>query len=176
MSSGHRKRELLKDYIRKYDVDICCVQETLISEPPLASWWPGHSFWSLVVGKQGAAAIILSQWHKDIFFLNVFFRRFISGDSTVAIEISRLKSELKALISRELEGSKIRSRVQWFEEGERPTRYFFKLQHERMAEVLLPRFWMLMMLILHPKRLSWPANADVFPGLTGSTENFRRSQ
>ena len=60
-------------------------------------------------------------------------RRLTSGDSTVAIEISRLESELKALISRELEGSKVRSRVRWFEDGERPTRYFFKLEHERVA-------------------------------------------
>ena len=30
----------------------------------------------------------------------------------------------------ELDGSKIRSRVQWLEEGERPTRFFFKLERE----------------------------------------------
>ena len=40
---------------------------------------------------------------------------------------------MKALISRELEGSKVRSRVRWSEDGERPTRYFFKLEHERVA-------------------------------------------
>ena len=60
-------------------------------------------------------------------------RRLTSGDSTVALEISRLESELKALISRELEGSKIRSRVRWLEDGERPTRYFFKLEHKHIA-------------------------------------------
>ena len=56
-----------------------------------------------------------------------------SDDNSVAIEISRLESELKALISRELEGSKIRSCVRWLEDGVRPTRYFFKLEHERIA-------------------------------------------
>ena len=54
--------------------------------------------------------------------------RLNSGDSTFAIEISRLESELKALISKEFEGSKARSRVRWFEDGERPTRYLFKLR------------------------------------------------
>ena len=54
-------------------------------------------------------------------------------DSTVATEISRLEFELKALISRELEGSQVRSRVRWLEDSERPTRYFFKLEHERVA-------------------------------------------
>ena len=40
---------------------------------------------------------------------------------------------MKALISRELEGSKVRSPVRWLEDGKRPTRYFFKLEHERVA-------------------------------------------
>ena len=69
----------------------------------------------------------VSQWRKDLFLLIVLFRRLISGDNTVAVEISRLKSDLKALISRKSEGSKFRYRVQWFEGDERPTRYFFKL-------------------------------------------------
>ena len=40
---------------------------------------------------------------------------------------------MKALISKEFEGSKARSRVRWFEDGERPTRYLFKLEHARVA-------------------------------------------
>lgn len=75
----------------------------------------------------------MSQWRKDLFLLIVLFRSLISGDSTVVVEISRLKSDLKALISRESEGSKIHYRVHWFEEDEELTRYFLKLQHERIA-------------------------------------------
>ena len=54
-----------------------------------------------------------------------------SGNPSVSPEISELKSKLKALTLEELDGSKIRSRVQWLEEGERPTRFFFKLEGER---------------------------------------------
>ena len=54
-----------------------------------------------------------------------------SGDFSVSSEISELESELKALTLKKLDGSKVRSRVQWLEEGERPTRYFFKLERER---------------------------------------------
>ena len=54
-----------------------------------------------------------------------------SGDLSVSSVISELQSELKALTLKELDGSKVRSRVQWLEEGERPTRYFFKLERER---------------------------------------------
>ena len=70
---GPRKRDFVKDYIRKSSVDICCVQETLLSEPPPASWWTGPSFWSPAMGKQGGLAILISddfngkvsQWRKD---------------------------------------------------------------------------------------------------------------
>ena len=45
--------------------------------------------------------------------------------------ISELESKLKALTLNELDGSKFRSRVQWLEEGERPTRFLFQLERER---------------------------------------------
>ena len=47
-----------------------------------------------------------------------------SGNPSVSPEISELESKLKALTLEELDGSKIRSRVQWLEEGERPTPIF----------------------------------------------------
>ena len=44
-----------------------------------------------------------------------------------------LENQLSSLISKEAEGAKIRSRAQWFEEGEKPTRYFFRLEKTRAA-------------------------------------------
>ena len=40
-----------------------------------------------------------------------------SGDLSVSSEISELESELKALTLKELDGSRVRSRIQWLEEG-----------------------------------------------------------
>ena len=54
--------------------------------------------------------------------------RLSAGDTFVADDLCDLENQLKALTLRDLEGSKIRSRVLWFEEGEKPTRYFFKLE------------------------------------------------
>ena len=45
--------------------------------------------------------------------------------------IDDLEGQLSTLISKEAEGAKIRSRAQWFEEGEKPTRYFFRLERTR---------------------------------------------
>ena len=58
--------------------------------------------------------------------------RISAGDASVAGHLFDLESQLKALTLRDLEGSKVRSRVLWFEEGEKPTRYFFKLERERV--------------------------------------------
>ena len=41
---------------------------------------------------------------------------------------------LSSLALREAEGAKIRSRAKWFEEGEKPTRYFFRRENQRAAK------------------------------------------
>ena len=59
-------------------------------------------------------------------------RRLVQGDNSVVAEIASLESRLKALTLRDLEGVKVRSRAKWLEEGEKPTRYFFRLERERV--------------------------------------------
>ena len=58
-------------------------------------------------------------------------RRLVSVDFSVRYVIGTLECRLKVLTLKELEGSKIRSRVQWLEEGERPSRFSFKLERKR---------------------------------------------
>ena len=57
-----------------------------------------------------------------------------NGDSSVSHEIIFTESQLSALHDRAIEGVKIRSRCQWFEEGEKPSRYFFSLERERIEK------------------------------------------
>ena len=45
--------------------------------------------------------------------------------------IQDVECRLKAIYTKGIEGILIRSRAEWLEEGERPTRYFFKLQTAR---------------------------------------------
>ena len=54
-----------------------------------------------------------------------------SGDQLAAPTVKNLESALSSLISKEAEGAKIRSKVQWLEEGEKPTRFFFRLEQKR---------------------------------------------
>ena len=58
-------------------------------------------------------------------------RSFANGASSVVSEIRDLESALASLVSREAEGAMIRSRAKWFEEGEKPSRYFFRLEKKR---------------------------------------------
>ena len=57
--------------------------------------------------------------------------RLAAGDSSVKLAISELELALKHLFDRQLESSKIRSRVKWLEDGETPSSYFLRLENER---------------------------------------------
>ena len=61
-------------------------------------------------------------------------RQLVQGFSSVSHEIIFLESRLAALTDCALDGVKVRSRAQWLEQGERPSRYFFKLERERIAK------------------------------------------
>lgn len=56
------------------------------------------------------------------------------GDQSVISDITSIKAELKALIAREWEGVKIRSKACWLEEWELPMLYFFNLEHEKIEK------------------------------------------
>ena len=56
---------------------------------------------------------------------------FALGDHSVASEIKNLESSLSSLALCEAEGAMIRSRAKWIEEGEKPTRFFFRLEEKR---------------------------------------------
>lgn len=58
----------------------------------------------------------------------------IEGNSSLSPEITFIESQLAALTDRISEGVKTRSRAQWLEQGERPTRFFFKLEKERIEK------------------------------------------
>ena len=59
---------------------------------------------------------------------------FAHGNASRSAEIRDLECSLSSLALREAEGAKIRSRVKWFEEGEKPTRYFLRRENQRAAK------------------------------------------
>ena len=61
-------------------------------------------------------------------------RAFHAGLSRDDSEIKSLEGALSSLVLQEAEGAKIRSRAQWIEEGEKPTRFFFRLETKRAVK------------------------------------------
>ena len=58
----------------------------------------------------------------------------VNGDIPASAEIVALEARLLALSHLEIEGVKTRSRARWIEDGEKPTRYFFQLERERVEK------------------------------------------
>ena len=54
-----------------------------------------------------------------------------AGDRDQISNVNKLESALEVVINNECEGAKIRSRARWIEEGEKPTRFFFRLKRKR---------------------------------------------
>ena len=53
------------------------------------------------------------------------------GDNSASIRVRDFESTLYSLISREMEGAKVRSHAKWVEERGGPKRYFFRLEKKR---------------------------------------------
>ena len=66
--------------------------------------------------------------------LSFLKRRLAAGCVEVKPEIRDLEIFLKQLFDQQLEGSKIRSRAKWLEEGEIPSKFFLRLENERHAK------------------------------------------
>ena len=52
------------------------------------------------------------------------------------VNVENIKSKLQKIYEEKAEGVRIRSRVQWWEEGEKSTRYFYQLEKEREKDQL----------------------------------------
>ena len=73
--------------------------------------------------------------HERVVLTNEIIRLkalLVSGDFSVSPVIRDLENKLKDLVLNELSGAAIRSKARWLEEGEKPSRFFFKLERERI--------------------------------------------
>jgi hypothetical protein len=58
----------------------------------------------------------------------------LNRSRTDPTRMQNILSELELLHSRSLEGIKIRSKAEWIEEGEKPTRFFFNLESKNQSK------------------------------------------
>lgn len=57
-----------------------------------------------------------------------------AGDQHAAPIVRNLESDLSSLVFKKAEGVKVRSRAEWLEKGEKPTRFFFRLEQKRAGK------------------------------------------
>jgi len=69
-------------------------------------------------------------------------RDFPTGIKRDDSEIKSLQGALSATVLQEVEGAKISSQAQWTEEGEKPMRFFFRLENKQAAKILSIHFSM----------------------------------
>ena len=116
-------------YIKTCIVDLSgCLQHF----PSVKSWWDffKYSIRSQIIYFSKNKCKELS--HERVLLVNRIIDLNIKLTFAVSSEISELESELNTLTLKEF-----RSRVQWLEERERPTRYFFKLERKRFERNIL---------------------------------------
>ena len=53
--------------------------------------------------------------------------------------ISTIEQQLRELVTKRLEGAKIRSRASWLEKGERPTSFFFNLEQTKQKQAAITK-------------------------------------
>ena len=100
----------------------------------LGAWWDSlkleikRSCVGYCARKRALANRERSTLNKRIISLR---NRFHFGDQRVLKELKETQNALSSLIQKEAEGAKIRARAKWIEEGEKPTRYFFRLERKR---------------------------------------------
>ena len=69
-------------------------------------------------------------------------QKLFSGDQDAAAIVKSLECDLSSLIINEAEGAKIRSKAEWIEKGEKPTRYFSVLRKSTLNVMPLILSWM----------------------------------
>jgi hypothetical protein len=67
------------------------------------------------------------------------FEKLVESNSDNKNEISELRSNIKGYYKKKAEASKIRSKVNWYEKGEKTKKYFFNLEKKKGKEKLWNR-------------------------------------
>ena len=127
------KLDLLKDEL------FCSQISELISAhvdfikafPSIHEWWDflkeSIKETALILGREKSHQLDRDSIHITNSLISAQ-QDFLAGNVLAKQTIDSLESKLKAIILEQQRSVHIRSRAQWHEEGERPSKYFFKLE------------------------------------------------
>ena len=131
---------LLNDVIFKRELSqlVRDQKQSMASFQTIGVWWDNLK---VVIRKIAVKSIVLVKHRSTNCFRTSLTNRlirakndFACGNESRSAEIRDLECSPSSLASREAEGAKIRSRAKWFEEGEKPTLFFFRRENQRAAK------------------------------------------
>ena len=109
----------------------------IASFPTLGDWWDNLK----VLIRKSCISFSVRKWRAVNNSRNILTNQLIRAKRDFHAGVSRDESQIKSLegafsslVLQEAEGAKIRSRAQWIEEGEKPTRFFFRLESKCAAK------------------------------------------
>ena len=70
-----------------------------------------------------------------------FRQRVTDGDPLANVDLAAVESQLRELDEIAIAGARVRSRIQWSEEGEKSSKFFFGLDSRRQKEGLLTLYY-----------------------------------
>lgn len=130
------------------DKDFCAVIVDVIQRhvslkpafPSLHDWWEllkdSIRKTAIDFGKQKSRKIN-SERVRLTNALIIAKRQLVAGNSSARFTIERLESQLNAINFQQQKSAQVRSRAQWIEEGEKPSKYFFRLESNRIEKSLV---------------------------------------
>ncbi|CAH1233538.1 Hypp784 [Branchiostoma lanceolatum] len=142
------KRSQVFDFCRARDVDVACLQECHVSSLADRSAWSRQ--WTMMLmsllssphirsnkRRSREAKLIQSGLERVV---DVLRSRLNCGDRspTTLAEYARAKEKVNKLVQDRLAGQRLRSRIKHFQEGEKPTHFFFKSEREKGRRKLIP--------------------------------------
>ena len=144
------KLDLLKDELISAHVDF------IEAFPPIHEWWDflkeSIKETALILGREKSHQLDRDSIHITNSLISAQ-RDFLAGNVLAKQTIDSIESKLKAIILEQQRSVHIRSRAQLHEEGERPSKYFFKLE-SHWAQKQSNLFLILLMLKLPLKMTS----------------------
>ena len=128
--------DLLKDELFCSQISelICTHVDFIEAFPSIHEWWDflkqSIKETALIFGREKSHKLNRDRVHITNHLIDAR-RDFLAGNVLAKQTIDNLESELKAILVEQQRSVHIRSRAQWLEEGERPSKYFFKLESHR---------------------------------------------
>ena len=128
--------DLLKDELFCSQISelICTHVDFIEAFPSIHEWWDflkqSIKETALIFGREKSRKLNRDRVRITNHLIDAR-RDFLAGNVLAKQTIDNLESKLNAILVEKQRSVHIRSRAQWLEEGERPSKYFFKLESHR---------------------------------------------